>query len=1165
MSRVQLPRQGGASSHCPSCGGDIQDGDSFCPACGRKLTALADVQHLAEPAEPAAEADPSLKVADLVCDLVELPEVTVSVSESRALLARALLAEGRSAEAERVVADWLQDDGFAEPTIEQSAIRAVARTGQGDASGALTDAWTVVAAQRGRRRLTAVAARAAALRDGPAPELLHRVADGQNGRDRDRDVAHFVLAVAAGDLQQAAQAARWGRPWLHADELGGPTRLDDTDPELVLVLPVLVDAWRIRYGTAVTDAVLALLESTAGARLAQSGTPRSAAELASASDAVAAAAPVLSQPLLRLSAAAHDRTGERAAAADIWMRVAREEDLEARLAVAQADLADVLALDPDRSEAWYIASEYHRYQAQIESPPDPDEGLLRTAMHEWNRAAALRLPAMKDAWAYTTLATLSDLKESWWRRNSWETALAYACSLLLDPEMHRTWVYLARQLRGAGEYLLGVTVLAIATEDGEPDAAAAAEAALERCLVETLYTDGPDDELLSRVGNASMEGLLRGVRLLRQQLPQDAVAVLDKAFKTAQDSDDDARSNALFLGCAQAAAGDPASARDTLLPLLPQLTASWRKGSRGWVDTSLGIVMALVGDPAQAVETARRQLENLGLLTLDDDEIRALAVLAAAADDDVDGATMLLVDFRAAQPPPAVLAELRSQLRALRTLRPTTAATVDALLPETSAATGRQMPTPDVAAALRRALEVAREAADAPLASAGARAVRAVLLRREGDSVAALAELDLLLTRPAPEWAAHAARMARDGLRLDAAVAELAAGHALPDTNELTRLASRLAPDGAGAFLAARLAALPDVEDVWRARAALQAAAVGGDAVAVSSRDQLLDTVLERVGARMAGAVDVGEPRVVVELGSWLVPPDSVANWERWSLFTEVIPQVRDQVEQETGVRPPGVRVRPGAVGPTDIRVVVDDALATGRRVGLEGVTAPLSPIGPPAPVGEEVTGPSETDRAALSLIGDVLQQELRRRFGRLVGVDDVAALLQSWAEAPEASPADVPTLTTEAAASPDLLARATALVGALLDQRVPVRRNTVIPALLADEGGERDQPGALFRAVERVRAASLPELVKRAAGRSRVTAPVEWEDSARLTDHGWVIDPVVTERFVTELTAPASDRSDVVVTVTSCLLRSAAETLLRPRFPDIEMFVADELTETGR
>jgi tetratricopeptide (TPR) repeat protein len=85
-------------------------------------------------------------------------------------------------------------------------------------------------------------------------------------------------------------------------------------------------------------------------------------------------------------------------------------------------------------------------------------------------------------------------------------------------------------------------------------------------------------------------------------------------------------------------------------------------------------------------------------------------------------------------------------------------------------------------------------------------------------------------------------------------------------------------------------------------------------------------------------ALDASEQRVplltpiYLELGQALIPEDQ--STERWSLFTKLLPEMRTRIESDTGVKVPGVRVRPSEeLDADEYRIMLDEVVVAWNAV----------------------------------------------------------------------------------------------------------------------------------------------------------------------------------------------------------------------------------------
>jgi hypothetical protein len=123
---------------------------------------------------------------------------------------------------------------------------------------------------------------------------------------------------------------------------------------------------------------------------------------------------------------------------------------------------------------------------------------------------------------------------------------------------------------------------------------------------------------------------------------------------------------------------------------------------------------------------------------------------------------------------------------------------------------------------------------------------------------------------------------------------------------------------------------------------------------------------------------------LAVELGEHLVPGET-ATWEQWELFTDIIPRMKARLAEQTGLHPPGVRVRTSDdLGPLEFRVLLD-----GHRVA-DGTAGRPDAESQPTPDGQ-------VDPALWQQVIDSVFRTLSARPSMTCSPEQVWSIITEW------------------------------------------------------------------------------------------------------------------------------------------------------------------------
>jgi len=322
------------------------------------------------------------------------------------------------------------------------------------------------------------------------------------------------------------------------------------------------------------------------------------------------------------------------------------------------------------------------------------------------------------------------------------------------------------------------------------------------------------------------------------------------------------------------------------------------------------------------------------------------------------------------------------------------------------------------------------------------------------------------------------------------------------------------AVDGQDSFVQGMAGLIDAVETFWPVDAMLQElkdeprGPPAASDVAAKTRDELgrrLDEILGLSRDASAGEVPIVVP-VVVEIGDSLVPiVDS--RQDGGAFLYELIPAMRDRIRATTGVTVPGVRMRGNPGLPMQgYCAQVDEVPVLTDSVDMDASLAvlPFQAAAPP-PAGELTDFHPLTGEPGLWVLaprgdgrdgaGDLtsvqylvhrIELVIRAQLARYLGPEEVAALVNAWAEEDEE-------LVSSVVPDADARLRLTWLLQGLVAEGVPLTDSHALLTTIREAGGIAAPTVALRRAVRGRLRHLLPGLQ---GGRAKVFVPAEHEEA---------------------------------------------------------------------
>jgi tetratricopeptide (TPR) repeat protein len=857
-----------------------------------------------------------------------------------------------------------------------------------------------------------------------------------------------------------------------------------------------------------------------------------------------------------------------------YLSWADEEERAAEL------LRGAIAIRPTKEAHWFLADCLRRIAVRPEPfATDPDG--LQEAMQVWRDGLALGKPSAEYAWAYYVAALIEghlaevaadDFAAEAHRWNGLHWVVAGL--VVRDDKWDLwAWVEITRRLRyldlRAGASVACELMSQLATDSLDHGSThSTADAATEEAVTAWLDLRPPSAaaalEAASRRSPHAIDAtwlkLAQAWLDMREGRPKAALEPLRDATGAGED-------HPVFVGGfvrALLLTGRDEEGRKVAAALGDAL-APVQKQQAGWLEWAIQWAWAAmwVGRIADAEDMLERSLGQMPAAARG--RFDTLVALAGCRlrEDDIKGAERWLDQAFALTPSAGLLADVVNDL--------------STVMPK-GESTGAAKLLASVRRLVRTRYRAELDALPASLTTAvdelkqGGRADPA-----EGATLAAIA---VLLLGSNGRWR-----------QASLAAKELVAAAGTPEAHELVRwsrarmpgellaeLADTPPPRAAevvGEFLSSGLPSASTVARAWRAElsAAQYWALTELAAELPKGRPRrLLEGVLSRLqdwfserfaaGPSFADSLELVPAPIVLEMGSSLVVTDAAENWTDWSLFTEMIPTMKADIQQETGVLVPGVRVRENETLMADEYVIrLEESPVAGGRVPLgqrwlEGAGDGIAQRHPRTGrhgrwMQEDHTTAEGIEPVAFTVahLGAVLRGEL----ARYMLADETAELAQSWASETE-SLAGLARILEDA----EGLVWLSTLLRRLLREGVPLSQGSVIGAraLAAGAGADLDD------VVRQIRNDLRVHLPGNAPGAVRVDVSAMWEqvlcDDENRTPHG---APAAMLRL-TETAQAALDNADGVVAlvVDSAATRVQLQELLSAELPGVGVLAREEV-----
>lgn len=1109
---------------CPQCASPVEADDRFCTSCGAALGgAAAGARAVAAAADEIEPADVTDAEA-LPCDwLQRAPER--SLREIYFELGLKLLVVDRAKEALAALDSAQREPGEAPPDADLALARAVAAHEAGD---------TELGA---RRMLEAALMPAAAYRREIVAHLLTTLtADAALAQGRWlnqtwlpewKRIAEAPKQAALGSLLAAraqlllANYEQAGELLREAAGLDGVTARAELArmlaPERLprALAPSNADSVRVIAGLwqAVGDAASALAAIDEALTKVSGGNYPDAPLLALRADALLA--------LRRSDEAAADllKAGKRF----VWRR---EGDLAAGLLERAIDLNVV-----NVEARWLLADSLltASYRADIDDSQRRER--LKRARAAWDAGRAIRAPGAADAWAYATRAYIvtreAELASQAGRKLAyWEAVVLTERALLLDPDESARWGNLAEFHRRLMNQQMALEAArrghALSPKEGGP----LSELVIVLANVGSWREASRALRDLEAIEKTAWTTFVAARLHLYNGKADAALKRIDAALKREPGDLTYMATRAMILRALDRSTDSRAQSA--------QILERWRLDDRDNV-VYYGSAALDCGDFERARqayeadlrfagdefsrEASHRNLALAWLALAEFDKARASIDAGCRSAIDAEGRWLFdrdLVDLE------RQLAERHAKIRRDRAF----AATRDYLR-------GKVESSPQaVAASARDEMEAALQKSAEPWQTVGALAGLARLDRkdnRHADAARRYAELE-------KQWAAQ---FPEAGLGIDAAVAGL---------SETLK-----------------------VSDYWREREQTPAPNTW--------QQRLFATYLgDRFGLSADKASTTAKllavTQIAVELDQALVPPGES---DSWPIIASYLPDLRQRIERDTGVKLPGVVLRSS------------DALGEGRFVVLlDDVPLVLGAVVPEAsfchadPAAIEAHGATVLRRETDPLTGAVaawvasaeapalaaagmtlldaqvfmvrqLESVLRRHLAGFVGVDEVDQQLLAWkndlgrAEEIEGLRSD-----------DEQLLRFTRLLRRLAREKLSIADGMLLLDVAADSA-LADQAEALRAARRRIVPATALADVARPVPADLEARCLRW-----LHDDGGKVflamPPEEAQEILGEFRSlVAEDRPAAAIVVTSAALRPHLRDLLEIEFPDLAVLASEE------
>ena len=329
-------------------------------------------------------------------------------------------------------------------------------------------------------------------------------------------------------------------------------------------------------------------------------------------------------------------------------------------------------------------------------------------------------------------------------------------------------------------------------------------------------------------------------------------------------------------------------------------------------------------------------------------------------------------------------------------------------------------------------------------------------------------------------------------------------------------------------------------------------------------------------------------PPIVLEIGSDMIPTDT--RTDTWTLFKTLIPEMRHRVLTDTGVQPPGVRVRASSMAPNAYRINLFEVPVWNGTVRTGKVYCPasrqaLQASGMTAEASDEAMRPDgeglgcwlipehrQAVRSAgyevwddpLMFVVRQVETVVRRHLSELFDDDNALQLIDTWRVA---APMDRPAsrlLSDESTAR-----RLARVLRRLVAEAVPIKARD--PLLAAFEHGETG--GATETALCRLMRLSVKQaLLGTGPGYRRLQLPNNWETrlqghlDANAANGGQDLPALDYHELATALRdlLPAGGPKPAVVVVRNPRLRILVRCVLDAEYPEVPVLAADELLDRG-
>jgi flagellar biosynthesis component FlhA len=274
---------------------------------------------------------------------------------------------------------------------------------------------------------------------------------------------------------------------------------------------------------------------------------------------------------------------------------------------------------------------------------------------------------------------------------------------------------------------------------------------------------------------------------------------------------------------------------------------------------------------------------------------------------------------------------------------------------------------------------------------------------------------------------------------------------------------------------------------------------------------------------------------VAMEVGQRLIPPDPA---DESPLFKKYIPEMRDHILRDTGVKVPGIRLRGETDLPPETYIILLDEVPV-----VSGTVQ----------AGQDLW----TDAVQFAIVQ--LEAVLRRNLADFFGVQEVENLLEEW----EQDPALLPLIS---AALPDQVSRLrfARLLGQLVRERVPITSAKELLQAVQDSRFTEGEIGDALLTVRRRLKGQLPGNQPQAM-QLEIPGGVEDKIASSIMREGgktfFAILPEDAQELLTEVRGIAATCDQRCVFVTrDARTRPFVRRLLELEFPDLMVIAREEL-----